>query len=97
MRLSFHPDVAADIALVTDYYLSAAGVRVADDFGTELEQAFGRIAEAPNTYSVRGGDICRANLVRFPYHVLFRVTAGSVQVLVVRHYARHPAYGTTRR
>ncbi|MBE7502104.1 MAG: type II toxin-antitoxin system RelE/ParE family toxin [Verrucomicrobiales bacterium] len=38
----------------------------------------------------------RANLKRFPFHVLYEVGTDTVRVLLVRHHKRHPDYGLPR-
>lgn len=97
MRLALHPKVYSDIDAVMSYYEQIAGSELAREFYRELRGTFNWVIARPESYSIRQRDLRRANLQRFPYHILFRVTADSVRVLVVRHHSRHPSFGRSRR
>lgn len=97
MRLVLHPKVASDIRAIMEYYERVANPALADDFYNELRRFMLKAAERPESFSVRESDLRRANLIRFPYHFLFRVVGDSVRILVVRHNRRHPSHGTQRR
>jgi plasmid stabilization system protein ParE len=97
MRLVFHQAVYSDIDRIMAHYERVATRQLAADFYTELRRFFLIAAEKPESFGIRSSDIRRVNLIRFPYHFLFRVTEGSVRILVVRHHARHPSVGTSRR
>jgi plasmid stabilization system protein ParE len=97
MRLVFHPQVYADIDAIMAYYEQAASPELADEFYAELRHFLEKAAEKPESFSVRARDLRRANLRRFPYHFLLRVTRDAVRILVVRHHRRHPSTGVQRR
>ena len=98
MELEFHRLVASDVSRIMQYYEEEVGQSdLAVDFYAELRAFFAKAAEAPESYSVREGDIRRVNLERFPYHFLFRIVSGRIRVLVVRHHGRDPALGRSRR
>ena len=97
MRLEFHRQIASDISRIMDYYEDVAGPTLADEFYEELRSFFRKAADSPEAYDIRERDLRRVNLVRFPYHFLFRVVGDRVRVLVVRHHRRRPALGTDRR
>jgi len=69
---------------------------LADDFYRELRQGFIEAAENPGRCSQREGDFRRYNMKRFPYNFLFRDKRDHIRILVVRHHARDPRYGTGR-
>ena len=96
MRLVLHPKVYSDIDRIMDYYERVATSQLANEFYFELRALMAQAALEPESFSIRTGDIRRANLHRFPYHFLFRIVEGVVRVLVVRHHSRHPAVGTER-
>jgi plasmid stabilization system protein ParE len=96
MRLVLHPKVYSDIDRIMDYYERVAPSQLANEFYAELRSLMAQAALIPESFSIRAGDIRRANLHRFPYHFLFRIADGAVRVLVVRHHSRHPAVGTER-
>jgi plasmid stabilization system protein ParE len=97
MRLVFHPKVYSDIAQVMEYYEQVASADLADEFYAELRQLMREAAKRPESFPIRERDIRRANLRRFPYHFLFRMTSDAVRILVVRHHKREPSLGTGRR
>jgi plasmid stabilization system protein ParE len=97
MRLEFHKEIASDISRIMDYYEGVAGPQLADDFYEELRAFFENAAESPESYAIRGRDLRRVNLERFPYHFLFRIAGDAVRILVVRHHSRRPSLGTRRR
>ena len=97
MRLVLHPKVYSDIAQVMEYYERAANADLADEFFAELRQLIREAGKRPESFPIRERDIRRANLRRFPYHLLFRMTSDAVRILVVRHHKRDPSLGIERR
>ena len=97
MRLVLHPKVYADISSIMEYYEEVSTPELAVEFYQELKHFFLRAAEKPESYAIRERDIRRVNLLRFPYHFLFRIVGNSVRILVVRHHKRHPSLGSRRR
>lgn len=97
MRLEFHRQVASDISQIMDYYEGVAGPKLADDFYIELRSFFQKAADSPEAYDIREHDLRRVNLLRFPYHFLFRIVRERVRILVVRHHRRRPSLSLHRR
>ena len=97
MQLEFHRLVATDISQIMDYYEGVAGPKLANDFYIELRSSFQKAGRSPEAYDIRGDDLRRVNLERFPYHFLFRIVRDRVRVLVVRHHRRRPSLGLHRR
>lgn len=97
MRLEFHPQIAADILRIMDYYEDVGGRQLADEFYIELRHYFLMAADSPKGFTVRERDLRRVNLDRFPYHFLFRIVDERVRILVVRHHKRQPSLGFDRR
>jgi len=97
MRLLLHPKVHSDISSIMEYYEQVSTTELADEFYRELRHLIQKAAERPESYAIRERDIRRVNLLRFPYHFLFRIAGDSVRILVVRHHGRHPSFGIRRR
>jgi hypothetical protein len=55
------------------------------------------VSSKPERFHFADQGLRRANLSRFPYHLLFRERSDGIRVIVVRHNKRHPRYGTERR
>ena len=96
MRVILHPEVYSDIRSIMEYYENVANRELADEFYAELRQFLLDAGKRPERYSIRARDIRRVNLVRFPYHFLFRVVGEAIRVLVVPHHRRHPSFGARR-
>lgn len=97
MRLVLHRKVHADVDAIMECYERIAGRELADDFYSELRRLMLDAAERPESFSIREPDLRRVNLLRFPYHFLFRIVGDAVRILVVRHHRRHPTLGIHRR
>jgi plasmid stabilization system protein ParE len=80
-----------------EYYEQVGNANLADEFYAELQRLIREAAKRPESFPIRERDIRRANLRRFPYHFLFRMTSEAVRILVVRHHRREPSLGTGRR
>lgn len=96
MRLKIHPKVYADVEEIMVYYEQSATAKLADEFYEEFRRTMLEAARNPASFSIRAADLRRANLRRFPYHILFRIVGDTVRVLVVRHHRRHPEIGIER-
>lgn len=94
--ISYHPAVQRDVSAILEYYDNASS-RLGDEFWKELEYFLSLAEKSPYRFHYGLGDMRRANLKRFPYHILFRVIPDGIRVVVVRHHRRHPAYGAKRR
>lgn len=96
MRLDVHPRVYSDIDRIMERYERVATRQLADEFYAEVRRLMVAAARNPKRFAVRERDIRRANLTRFPFHILFRIVGETVRILVVRHHRRHPSYGMSR-
>ena len=97
MPLIFHPLVQNDLRTILRFYEEEAGPRLSDRFFAELEMLIFTIAQEPTRFHFTAPGLRRANMPRFPYHLLFREDAGNVRVLVLRHHSRRPDFGSARR
>ena len=97
MPLRFHRLVQKDLRAVLRYYEEEGGAPLADRFFAEVDALVEAIAREPTRFHFTDHGLRRANLARFPYHLLFRERAGNIRILVLRHHRRHPRFGTGRR
>ena len=96
LRIVFHPKVFAEVDAIMDYYERVGGLHLADDFYAEFRFFIQDASCEPEKYNIKRGNFRRVNLERFPFNFLFRVQNDSIRILVVRHHARRPTYGTKR-
>ena len=91
----YHSSVQREIRDALDYY-GDISERLADDFWDELTAAFDYARRFPLRHHFDPSGRRRSNLRRFPYHFLFRVSDSAVKIIVVRHNAHNPGYGSRR-
>lgn len=95
--MSFIRRFTPTLQKIMEYYEQVATSELADDFNRELLHFIREAADRPESFAAHQGGLRRVNLIRFPYHFLFRLVEDSISVLVVRHHRRHPSVGTQRR
>ena len=95
MRLRIHPGASAEIRKEALYYEQQAP-GLGTDFLQEIDNSVERIAAHPEQFPASDPNLKKCVLERFPFSILFREKPGLVEILVVRHDARHPSYGHER-
>ena len=95
MEVIYHPLVKRDITEALNYY-DRISTRLADEFQAEMYSIIAQAETNPLRFHPTQRGFRRANLRRFPYHVLYEVRADSLRVMHVRHNKRHPDYGMQR-
>lgn len=93
MRLVFPRLIRRDVQAALRHYAAEGGPNLADRFVTEFEFTIERIARHPTGFHFTPGGLRRANLARFPYHLLFDEDSAGVHILVLRHHRRRPNFG----
>ena len=92
MNYSFHPAAEAEHLETVAYYESKRpGIGAL--YLAEFEQVMEAVCASPQRYPVaRKPDVRRIRMRKFPFTILFRKSAGSVQILAVAHHRRRPQY-----
>ena len=96
MSVVYHPAVQRDVAKILRHY-DSINDHLGDEFWDELNALIEFAAANPQRFHFERPNRRRANLKRFPYHFLFRETAGGIRIIVVRHHKQHPQHGLKRR
>lgn len=92
MTYCFHPAAEAEYLECIAWYESKRP-GLGFTYLAEFERVMAVVCESPRRYPVeKGPDVRRIGMKRFPYNVLYRETAGAVQVLAVSHHRRRPQY-----
>lgn len=78
-----------DVAAVLDWY-DAQAPGTGRHFLDALESLLERIAAAPRQFQKVRGEVRRAGIRRFPYHLYFRVRSERVEVFACLHARRSP-------
>lgn len=92
----YHPKVPSEVREILAYYDEISG-KLGDEFWIELREVLDYAREFPERHHFDASGRRRANLKKFPYHVLFRVFNSHIRVTVVRHNRRDPDYGARRK
>lgn len=95
MRIEYHPAVEQDTAEALHRY-DAVSQKLAEEFKSELRRVIRLAANKPGRFHFIRPGLHRANLKRFPYHVIYRELEDGIRVMLVRHHRRHPDSGMER-
>ena len=96
-RIVFDVEARFDVLEVVQYYEKVDGPQLADRFTSELQATIEQVAIRPGSFAEIRSGIRRANLDRFPHHVLFQIVDDeTVKILTVKHDKRHPDLGLNR-
>jgi plasmid stabilization system protein ParE len=96
MNVGYHPAVQGDLNRAQRRYDQESS-RLGDDFSDKLTSFIQDIAANPMRFHLYAKDLRRANLKRFPYHILYRILPDRVRVIALRHHRQHPSFGLQRR
>jgi plasmid stabilization system protein ParE len=69
---------------------------LADEFDSEVRSIIAQAVANPLRFHVAGKGFRRANLRRFPYHILYEVHREVLRVMHIRHNKRHPDFNMQR-
>jgi plasmid stabilization system protein ParE len=71
--------------------------RLGDEFWGELKTCIKAAASNPLRFHPFVRELRRANLKRFPYHLLYRILSDRIRVTALRHHKQNPRSGLERR
>lgn len=95
MKLVIHPGASADIQEQASYYEQIQpGLGFA--FLAEVDLAVDAVLSMPQAFPERRKNIRIFVFARFPFSLLDRTAANTLEVLIVRNHARHESYGMDR-
>lgn len=96
-RIRYHVEARIDVLEIVEYYEAKEGPELADQFTSELEHIIKAVAERPLSYREIMPRYRRANLHRFPHHVLFQIIDDeTIKIVAIKHNRRHPDLGLNR-
>lgn len=97
MRVAWQDHAKAEFREAVSYYRTHAGIAVAKDFTEETYRVTRRLREQPELGMRIDGNTRRYPLHDYPYHLIYRLTAGTLIVVALAHQRRRPNYWTERR
>ena len=96
-RIIYDVEARFDVLEIVEYYEKVDGPQLADRFTSELAELITHIAERPESFAQIGSGLRRANLNRFPHHIIFEIVGiETIKILTVKHDKRHPDLGLDR-
>jgi plasmid stabilization system protein ParE len=93
--VEFHPEALAEAEAAVAWYRKRS-LRAAEVFLSELGKAIQTVSEAPDRWPLFESGCRRFPLLRFPYLLIYREKARSIEVLAVAHGRRRPGYWRSR-
>jgi hypothetical protein len=89
MRVAYHPLVQPEVTNILRHFDTISS-RLGDEFWSELMRLVELVGANPRKFLFADRGLRRANMWRFPYHLLFSEKADIVRVITDRHNRRHP-------
>ena len=97
MKQVIVPAALAELQDAADYYASQGGPGLAHMFVDEFERVVNLVLSNPHLGAAFRGGRRRYFLSRFPYSVIYQLTADELRIIAVAHHRRRPAYWRARR
>ncbi len=94
--VKLHPEAERDIEEGLAFYAKTSLI-AAERFLDEVDSSLALIAEAPNRWPVYRAGTRHYVMAAFPYSIVYRATAGEIQVFAVAHGKRRPTFWRARR
>jgi plasmid stabilization system protein ParE len=91
----FHPH-AEDEANRAYAWYHERNPTAAQAFLADLDHAIRRVQESPERYPYHHGTARRYLFLRFPFSLIYRVTADAIEVIAIAHHSRRPGYWSHR-
>jgi plasmid stabilization system protein ParE len=92
----FHPAAAEEAQAAFEWYHERS-VEAAAAFRDDLAHAVEMVAEAPQRWPRLRGMVRRYLFPRFPFTIVYRLRAETVEIVAVAHEKRKPGYWKARR
>jgi plasmid stabilization system protein ParE len=96
VRLAIVPAALLELQDASDFYMSHANLELAEAFIDEFDRVTRLLMANPNLGIVWRNGRRRYCLRRFPYCVIYQVTATDLRVIAVAHQRRRPTYWRSR-
>lgn len=96
MKLVIVPLALAELHDAAAFYTARANVGLGLAFVAEFARSTQLVLENPMLGAIFRGTRRRYLLRRFPYDIIYQVTANELRVVAVAHHRRRPGYWTHR-
>lgn len=96
MRIVRHPEVPEELEAAVFWYEDRQP-GLGGDFLGEYQATLSRILDEPERWRKTWGDNRKLNFHRFPYAIVYSVTADALYIKAVMHLRRRPFYWAQRK
>jgi plasmid stabilization system protein ParE len=93
--VDIHPEAIAEAQAATRWYRERS-ISAADAYLAELDWAVKSISENPEMWPRYAHGTQRYIFHRFPFYLVYRETAGKIEIIAVAHGRRRPGYWKSR-
>jgi toxin ParE1/3/4 len=90
-KVEFHKEARREALAALDWYLERSE-QVAERFLAEISRAVDTVSAAPQRWPEYGHDTRGFVLHQFPFAIIYRILASSVQIVAIAHMRRRPGY-----
>jgi toxin ParE1/3/4 len=97
VKLVIVPPALAELRDAAAFYSASSNVELGLAFVAEFERTVNLILDNPKAGAIFRGTRRRFLLRRFPYSVIYQVTAAELRVIAVAHHHRRPGYWADRK
>lgn len=97
MKLVVTPPALAELHDASAFYMLKANVELGLAFVAEFERTANFVLDNPLLGTVFRSTRRRYILRRFPYSIIYQVTAEEIRILAVAHHRRRPGYWAQRK
>ena len=97
MKLVIVPLALSELHDAAVFYAAKANVELGLAFVTEFERTANLILANPVLGAIFSGNLRRHLLRRFPYSVIYQITAEEIRIVAVAHHRRRPGYWSERK
>ena len=95
-RVEFLRQAAREVEEALEWY-NERSTLAASEFLQEVDRALQLAAQRPQAWPAFESGTRRIVMQRYPFSIIFRVAAGTIQVVAVAHHKRKPSYWRYRR
>jgi plasmid stabilization system protein ParE len=95
LAIEIHPEAVWEAKAAREWYESQS-IEAASAFMAELDLGIDCIRNSPEIYPSYLHQTRRYMMHRFPYLIVYRVAATTIQIVAVAHGRRRPGYWKTR-
>ena len=97
MKLVVVPLALNELQDAAAFYAARANAELGLAFIAEFERTANQIQTSPMIGAIFRGDRRRCSLRRFPYSLIYQITAEEIRIIAIAHHRRRPGYWAKRK